>query len=152
MAKCVNRNGQHLAERSLDVRCDSLDVRCHVLQVRCDAVELDVEAAEAVEDRIVLLDRLQLRGALAFGVRSLAARLCTGCKVLTASGRWRKKNLQPDLQDVDEPADLVNDLGARRAELVRTDDLQGNMSVHAKRARFCCWPMTVESYAVSEAE
>ena len=120
--------GHDLADHSLDVGCDILDVRNNVLDVGCNAVELDAEAAEVVEDLVVLLDHLQLQGV---GVCATAARP----QPLMASVGSLRAHLQPDLQDFDEPADLVGDLGARRAELVCADDLKVTRRVRCKEQK-----------------
>ena len=69
-----------------------------------------VDAVEVAEDLAVLLDRLELR--------------CAGMSEAPMHRSCRVTHLEAGLQDFDEAADLVGDLGARRAELGRAGDLR----------------------------
>jgi hypothetical protein len=78
-----------------------------------------VKVAEHAEDLTVLLDRLELRRVLT-GYPNVHAQMSTEYIGVRAG------YLQAGLQDFDEAADLVGDLGARCAELGRADDLRTN--------------------------
>ncbi len=92
----------------------------------CTRMPAPVDAVEVAEDFTVLLDRLELRRANIGRAAALAQAGATAAMALTGYRRACRPtltHLQAGLEDFDEAADLVGDLGARRAELVRADDL-----------------------------
>ena len=101
----------------------------------CRSARAPVDAVEVAEDLAVLLDRLELQGVLTRYSRAYRPTPGTNRKgVLT--------HLQAGLQDFDEAADPVGDLGARRAELVRADDLRTSASAAARFTHPLLRPVT----------
>ncbi len=95
----------HFLLHRLNTKPDAVDSRRH-------AVHLAVQAPKVVKNLVVLLDGLELHG------------LCRKSLVpYRKCGPHEWRDLQADLHQVDEPAQLFDDLAALLGKLVRPDDL-----------------------------